>query len=202
MANESFEIDTGNGRMVVGPETKVFLYFGEGMAQYDHAVIERPDLRDIYTDPELPNPNLYTFNKNMIRFLGGLAIPDDQLKDNKVLEIAGSMKEQVGHNVDVIILESPDDYVKQKYFDQIINVAQKALSGRVGVPEEWVETQNASGELVEEEKLTPDEILMDYEVSQIGRRVLYGYFPKEWAERERANSRNREIFGPQLHWRK
>lgn len=194
----------------------------QGQVPYEHNgyeqifTQERTKTTFYFNNPEMSNVSGFTgvdpsnydavsfvrFDKEAIVKFSGLPSDIEGKTQEEIEAFAQEITQKYGWDPQIDFALDPPDDVKERYTTHVARyIVNKALKGNVFVPEEWVEEQISSEVFAEQEQLTPDEVLIDYEVSQIGRRVLYGYFPKEWAESERAYSRNRDIFGSQLQRR-
>ncbi len=118
MANDNFSYRNNGREILVGPESTVHLYFGAGMSVYNHVLIERPDLRDSFSAPEMPNPKMTSFDLNDIRIIGGLAIPLGLDETVDVTALVDAMRDEVGWNAEIIIAEAPEPELISKYDNQ------------------------------------------------------------------------------------
>jgi hypothetical protein len=104
---ENFEFNLNNMNMIAGPATTVYLYYGEGQAVNNHVMIERPDKRDPWISRETPSPMESSFDQNLIRILGGLAIPGEKMSPEHAIELSEIMMNHVGWTAEVVIAEAP-----------------------------------------------------------------------------------------------
>lgn len=113
--HSNFEFSVDNKRYLAGPETVVFLYYGVGADRYNHALIERPDARDPFVEPDMPSPKQYCFDYQVIRVLGGLASPSLDMDPNQVKYLADVMMQTVGWKAEIVIAEFPSSVVVDRY---------------------------------------------------------------------------------------
>ncbi len=96
----------------------------------------------------------------MVAFMGGLAIPDDQLNPEEIEDQSSFLRRNYGWNAEVVIEETAPSRVCERFDNFIHNIVGHSLP-----------------ELAHENR--PD---IDSEVERISAPLKYGYFPAAWAQ--------------------
>ena len=161
------------------------------------------------------------FGADVLRFFSGIPMLSETVTADEAIEDAKEICDKYGWSPNVHFMLDPPEEIQEQFevakklralkqqaefekeFSELIDEHWPSNGRQLDTTEteEGLLFQNEDGEDPDQE-VDPNEILLDYQVGQIGRRVLYGYFPKKWYEEQRVDIRNKEIFGSQLKHKK